>query len=462
MRRRIVIGTLSVAIITVLVGLVVAGVYRRALSDRAQAELFRQAEVTAKLVENQLETLGDAVVRQRAQAVARTLEQARLLGGHRFVEAATVTARGLKPLADNPRLILALPDDLTDREVVTVEVDGERIIATVRTVELAARTDILIAIGRSENLLTLRAATGPLVAALLVGGGLVLGLSILLTRSLSSRLRGLEQTAKAIAAGDLTARAPVAGDDEISVVAATFNEMGDRLQDAQRRERDFLMNVGHDLRTPLTTIRGYAEGLDAGHISEEDLPRVAGVLHAQTDRLSRLIEDLMLLARLEAREFTLRYEPVDLTAHVREIVTGYEATAAAARVLLSTSLSDVGLVEADADRVAQIVGNLIENALRYTPEAGTVAVSLDAVASGVRLEVADSGPGIDHEDVPHLFERLYVAQRYRPVRPEGSGLGLSIVKELADAMQGDIEVRSTPGRGTRVAVLLPRLEPPLA
>jgi signal transduction histidine kinase len=230
--------------------------------------------------------------------------------------------------------------------------------------------------------------------------------------------------------------------------------MAAELDDARRRERDFLMSVGHDLRTPLTTIRGYAEGLDTGAVPPEDIERVAGVIHVQTDRLSRLIEDLMLLARLEAREFTLRSEPVDLAAHIKETIEGARIRADDARVRIEVDLQPVGLLPVDPDRVAQIVTNLIDNALRYTPEGGRVVVALEPTAVGARIVVADNGPGIEPEDLPHVFERLYVAQHYRPVRPEGSGLGLSIIRELIDAMGGVVEVTSQPGVGTAVSVVL--------
>jgi signal transduction histidine kinase len=177
-------------------------------------------------------------------------------------------------------------------------------------------------------------------------------------------------------------------------------------------------------------------------------------MHNQTDRLSRLIEDLMMLARLEAREFSWRPEDVDLAAHLREIAHAQQTRATAMRVGLTTEIEDVGIVQVDPDRVSQIAGNLIDNALRYTPEGGTVGLGLHRNAEWVALSVSDTGPGIDKEDVEHVFERLYVAQRYRPIRPEGSGLGLSIVKELVDAIEGEITVESEVGRGTVVTVRL--------
>jgi signal transduction histidine kinase len=166
----------------------------------------------------------------------------------------------------------------------------------------------------------------------------------------------------------------------------------------------------------------------------------------------------MLLSRIEAREFSLRPESVDLAAHLKGVLEGFSERADVARIVLEADLDPVGIVTIDPDRVAQVVGNLLENALRYTPEAGRVVLSLRQ-DHDVRIAVSDTGPGIDVADLPHIWERLYVTARYRPVRPEGSGLGLSIVRELIDAMGASATVESSPGRGTSITVHLPVEEP---
>jgi signal transduction histidine kinase len=180
----------------------------------------------------------------------------------------------------------------------------------------------------------------------------------------------------------------------------------------------------------------------------------------QADRLSRLVEDLMLLSRLEARQFTLRSEPVDVAAHLKEVVDALRPRADDARVRLlveDPGPSDVPeTAMLDPDRMAQIVTNLVENALRYTPEGGSVVLRVGGDTATVHYVVTDTGPGIDSSDLPHVFERLHVAQRYLSVRPEGSGLGLSIVKELVGALGGTVEVSSELGVGTTVVVRLPR------
>jgi len=318
---------------------------------------------------------------------------------------------------------------------------------------------VVVVIGTDLELVPWR----PVVARLLWAVGLGVLLAALLagwlSRFLGRRLEGLDSAARRLAEGDLSARVEVEGSDEIAEVGLAFNEMAGQLEEARVRERGFLAAVGHDLRTPLTTIAGYAEALEEGKVAPEELPRVSRVIHRESGRLSRLLEDLMLLSRLEAGEFQLRLEQVELARHLGGSAEAYRGRADEAGVNLEADLGEVPPMALDPDRIDQMVGNLVENALRYTPQGGTVRLILRKEAAGVRISVSDTGPGIEAADLPHIFERLYVAQRYRPARPEGSGLGLAIVKELAEAMGGTAGVASELGRGTTVTVTLP-LAPP--
>ena len=291
--------------------------------------------------------------------------------------------------------------------------------------------------------------------SLLVVALIALLLAQLLSRSMTRRLKSLAGAAGSLASGDLGARAEVAGSDELTTVASSFNSMASSMEASRERERQFLLAVGHDLRTPLTTIAGYAEALDEGLDDPAEVTRIAGVLGVESNRLRRLIEDVMQLARLEASEFTLRPEPVEVRDHVEGLLGAYRDHAAAVRVRLETRLEETGMRDVDPDRIAQILSNLMDNALRYTPETGTVTVALDADADAIRISVSDTGPGIEAEDLPHIFDRFYVARKYRGVRPEGSGLGLSIVQALATSMGGTVSARSEPGRGTSISVSLP-------
>lgn len=468
MRRTIFFGALAVGVLVFVVAVVSFAAVRNQLQREAQDELYRQAAVTAALIEAEIDELAPSgaggLLRRAAEArtrIALVLARAREIGGHDIVEAALQVGERTVPLVPDPQLLAEIPGTASGRDVVAVAVAGAPMNATVRRIPFGdSGAELVVAIGRSQPLLPLQAFTRGLLVALAVGGLLVVALAGWFARSTGRRLAGLEEASAAIAAGDLAARAPVTGDDEITKASRAFNAMAGQLEAARKREREFLLSVGHDLRTPLTTIRGYAEALDEGDVADHDMDRVAAVLHQQTDRLSRLVEDFMLLARLQAREFTLRPEPVDLTAHVKQLAEAHRLRYDAVHVRMDVAVDPVGVVEIDPDRVSQILGNLVDNAIRYTPEGGTVELRLEREDRGIVLTVTDSGPGIAHEDLPHVFDRFYVADRYRPVRPEGSGLGLSIVRELVDAMAGTIEVESELGSGTVVRVVLPVRDSP--
>ncbi len=453
-------SALAVAAVTLLAGLTAGAVIRRNLINESESELLRQANATATLVLSAVRDAVPASDRADAVSVGRTLEIAKSVGGHDYVEARVVglpgDRRGVLNI-ETPLLDALGADPLLD-QISEVEVAGEPVLAYVRAVPFTARVEarIEIAIGRTEPLLSGNLLVRPLLLSLAAGAILAVILASWIANHVGRRLDRLEATSRAIAAGDFTVRAPVDGNDDVARLGGALNDMAVQLDASRRRERDFLMSVGHDLRTPLTTLRGYAEALDTGEVDAADLPRVGAVLHRQTDRLSRLVDDLTLLARLEAREFSLRPERVELTAHVRGVIDAHRPRADELGVGMRTELDEVGTAIVDPDRAGQILENLLSNALRYTPEGGAVTISLLDEVDKVVLAVADTGPGIDPEDLPRVFERLYVAQRYRPIRPEGSGLGLAIVNELTTAMGGLVSVASELGKGTTVSVALPR------
>ena len=461
MTRHIAIWTVAIAVAMLVVGLAGVGYVNRVLRTEAQEELFRQAEATGRLVEGALADVGrnpgvgvEGPLRNVRSDAVRVLERARVVGGHDVVEAVLVTPAGTYPLSLGQDLVPLLPPDLKEREALTLDVKGTKMLATVQRVPLGA-SEIVVAIGRSAPLLPAREMTRALLFAVVVGVVLVVVFGSTLAQWVRQRLAGLETASHRIADGDFAARVPIDGDDAIATVSVAFNDMAEHLEATRARERQFLMNIGHDLRTPLTTIRGYAEALDEGAVGPDDAERVAAVLHAQTDRLTRLVEDVVLLARIEAREFTLRPEPIDVASHLGGVVDTFRRRADDVGIVIDYRSSGETNATVDPDRLDQVCSNLIENALRYTPEAGTVTVAVEVDDERIRLTVGDTGPGIDAVDVEHVFDRLYVAERYHPVRPEGSGLGLTIVSELVEAMDGTVRVESHAGEGTRFFVDLP-------
>ncbi|MEE8331691.1 MAG: HAMP domain-containing sensor histidine kinase [Acidimicrobiia bacterium] len=459
MRRRVFWAMVAVAVATLVVGGFTATILvGRSFAEDRRDEFYRQAEATARVIEAPLQRQGEFRGRPLRDIgeLQALLEVSRVIGGHDHVEATLNTPGGVLPLADDDALLRSLPEEALQPGgggQYKVHVDGVDTLALVRQLELTPGATVIVGIGSTEDLVPWRDVAFRLILGLGVGVVLAAVLARRLAASTGRRLDGLATTASALADGDLSARAATDGSDEVAQLGLAFNDMASRLETGKARERDFLMSVGHDLRTPLTTIKGYAEALASGAIGTEKLPEIAGSLEAQSDRLARLVEDLMLLSRLEAQEFTLRPEEVDLAAHLGEVSASFEQRAAAGGLDLELEIDDVGVVTVDPDRVAQILNNLIENALRYTPEDGTITVRLQRIAGGVRFAVGDTGAGIDAEDLPHVFDRLYVAEHYRALRPEGSGLGLNLVKVLAEAMDGSAAVESSV-EGTVVTVEL--------
>ncbi|HSL65198.1 MAG TPA: HAMP domain-containing sensor histidine kinase, partial [Gaiellaceae bacterium] len=210
----------------------------------------------------------------------------------------------------------------------------------------------------------------------------------------------------------------------------------------------FLLSVSHELKTPLTAIRGYAEGLAEGAVPVDE---AADTVAREASRLERLVGDLLDLARMNRSEFSVRREPVDLAVAAREVVRRYEPQARSFGVELEAVADGTAPALGDGDRVLQVASNLVENALRLTPRGGSVRV----VAERGVLAVEDTGPGLRPEELPRAFERFYLHERYGRERPVGTGLGLAIVKQLAEGMGGTVAAESKPGRLTRFELRLP-------
>jgi two-component system sensor histidine kinase BaeS len=275
-------------------------------------------------------------------------------------------------------------------------------------------------------------------------------------------IHATEEVTARIAGGDLDARVPEppAADVELAALARSVNSMADALAQAKRSEQQFLQSVSHDLRTPLTSIRGFAEAIEDE--ATDDVVAAAGVIASEARRLQRLVADLLALATLEARRFALQIEPLDLGEAVSAAAAGFAP--AAGELGLSIAVVGVGNgaptvgVFADPDRLGQVAANLIENALRFATHEVRVGAAVGPVGGEVRLWVEDDGPGIAAEDLDQVFERLY-ASRSSAGRSIGTGLGLAIVAELVAAMGGRVWAESPiPAArtgGTRMVVAMP-------
>lgn len=317
--------------------------------------------------------------------------------------------------------------------------------------------------GRGQTLLQ-QAALERINQAVLLGGlialmaALVVGFFIF--RAITRPIDQLTRAAQHLAEGDLSARVAVddhglrLGPDEISELGTAFNAMASHLQQSEQVRRDMTADVAHELRTPLAVMRGNLEAMLDG-VYPFDAEHLSPVLN-QVHLLTRLVEDLRTLALAEASQLTLSKRPVDLAALLRSSLTSFEAQAAAQHVALRIVLaSDLPEVLLDPDRIQQTVGILIANALRYTPPQGTITVTAQSAGASVTIEVADTGSGISPEDLPHVFDRFYRADKSRARESGGTGLGLAIAKSLVEAHGGSIAAVSQPGHGAQLIVRLP-------
>jgi two-component system OmpR family sensor kinase len=316
-----------------------------------------------------------------------------------------------------------------------------------------------------EAVILLRSAKGeaddwrPYGISFLIAGaiGAVLAgvLALLVGRTITRPIKRVVQATRRLAAGSDHTPVPEGGAEELSQLAAGFNHMAEELAKAQHAERAFLLSVSHELKTPLTAIRGHAEAL-----AEEVMTPVeaGGVIQREAVRLERLVRDLLDLARLNhQRGFSVERAVLDLGEVVQETALRYEAQARVYDIELAASSEPGARALADHDRVLQVLSNLVENALRCTPPGGSVSVA----AERGRLVVSDTGPGLSPDELPHAFDRFYLYDRYASARKVGTGLGLAIVKELTEAMGGTVSVESRPGAGTTFMVTLPDVAAPV-
>jgi two-component system OmpR family sensor kinase/two-component system sensor histidine kinase BaeS len=310
-----------------------------------------------------------------------------------------------------------------------------------------------------------------LQAGLLAGGfGVVLG--VVIARGLAAPLSRLSAAARQVAHGQLDQRVPVAGAAEIADAAHAFNEMAASLQQAERLRQNLIADIAHELRTPLTVIQGNLRAI-LDDVYPLDKAEVA-TIYDETVMLSRLIGDLRELAQAEAGQLNLAPQPTEVAPLVEAVVAPFAAQAAEQKVALIVDVTpELPPIQADPDRVRQVLHNLLANALRHTPAGGTItlcarsevrglsAESPDRQASvlssqpSVLITVVDTGAGIAAADLPHVFDRFWRASRSRSRDQGGSGLGLAIARQLVEAQGGQIGVESTVGRGSRFWFTVP-------
>ena len=295
-----------------------------------------------------------------------------------------------------------------------------------------------------------------LALALAVGVALAAMLFWWLSRRLTEPVRALTLATHDVAAGRYDVEIPPArGTDEISVLQDRFRAMVEQLSEAERLKRSFLMSVSHELRTPLTAIRGHTEAIREGIVTDPDQVRTSlDIVATETDRLERLVGDVLDLAKLQAHRFTVRREEVDMVRLLDHAYGAFTEEARRRDIEYVLEADEEGaVIVSDGDRVLQVISNLLSNAFRWTPDGGSVELRLGTRNGGVSVEVVDSGPGVPLERRDVIFQP-FVSQDVN-----GTGLGLPIARELAIALGGSIELDGAAPKGSRFRLLLPVSNP---
>ncbi len=296
---------------------------------------------------------------------------------------------------------------------------------------------------------------------LLIGGLLAIGIALLITfwisRRISAPVRKLTDSARHLGQGDFSQRVPFAGKGEIGELATAFNAMADDLQHTETLRRDMVADTAHELRTPLSNIKGYLEAIRDGVVQPD--AGTINSLYEEAALLSRLVEDLQDLALVEAGQLKLVKQTVAVNEVVNQAVNAAQPQAQGKHITLVSNVPEPSaLVEIDSHRILQVLHNLLDNALAHTPGDGSITVNVAPKETTVEISVTDTGEGIAADELPNIFERFYRVDKSRARATGGHGLGLTIAKRLVEAHNGTIKVESEPGKGSRFTVTLPQTQ----
>ncbi|MGB8645696.1 MAG: ATP-binding protein [Anaerolineae bacterium] len=439
---------------------------------------------------------------------ARTSQRLVSALGSAAIEARTLVLDGVQPLDLVTRLQDELGDNswrvlwLNDQRLILADskggMEGKALPPSVTIVAVTPRRFVTgaVALGgqnylyaattvagrqnEARGILIVAALSRPFLGALedlsspLAGAGaiaLVIAVLIgwLLARSISGPLNRLTRATEEVARGNYDERIPAEGRDEVGRLGVSFNAMTLAVKQSRQMQKDFVANLSHELKTPLTSVQGFAQAIAEGAFKDiEGARNAAQLIYEESLRMGRLVADLLTLARLDAGEVPMQVQTLDLAAMLPTWVDRFQQRAHDAGLTLSLTLNAPPPVQGDAGRLEQVVTNLIDNALKYNRPGGSIQVTAggaqrpDPTASKratansrnwAVIRISDTGQGIPAVHIPRLFERFYRADKARVAG--GSGLGLSIVKEIVDAHHGQIEVASQEGQGTTFTVWLP-------
>lgn len=445
---RTVLLTSAIAAIAVLVaGIVAYPLVRSAAESQTRAELSRLADLTATALDR------GASARDRDEPLPRPLIAA--------LQAAEITGYLVAPGGSAPP---GVSDD--DLAVVLsgapISSEGETPSGSVLIEGRPLASGAAVILEQPFTVVGVEAgdAVKRIAFSLLLGLLIAVPIGYWAARRLTRPLRAARDAANEMATGGRSVRLSPEGPVEIADIAESLNRLNSALVVSEDRQREFLLSVSHELRTPLTAVKGYAEALSDGVISGEDVPRTGATVAAEAARLDRLVSDLLDLARLGAVDFHVSPVDVDLVDVAEDAgeVWRDRAGPEEVRVVVERPAGPV-MARTDPIRVRQILDNLCENALRVSPPDSVIILAVREEAGWGVVEVRDSGPGLTEDDVAVAFEPGVLHERYRGVRPVGTGLGLALVGRLAQGLGGFAEAGQSPEGGARFTVRLPLAEP---
>jgi len=440
--RMVILTTMVALLVAVLAGLFAYPLIQATAEGQAKARLAALADVTASSLERgRRDGRVDPLPRRLAESL-----QAEDISGYLIFD-----SDGTPPGVTANQAIAALNGvDVS----ATGEVGGQALFIEGRA----------LADGTAVFLLQPRTAIGGAVGTVLsrfavaLGVGLIIAAVIgaLAARKLAAPLREARQAANQIAAGDRDVAVHVSGPSEIAEIGDALTHLSHTLALSENRQREFLLSVSHELRTPLTAIKGYGEAMHDGVIESADVSRVGGTVASEATRLERLVNDLLDLARAGAIDFQVTMVETDISELLSDVATVWVDRCERESVRFELRLADhLPDLNTDPVRLRQIIDNLLENALRVSPAGTTITCLAERRTDGVCISVIDGGPGLNAEDVVDAFEPGVLFERYRGVRPVGTGLGLALVGRLAAGLGAHVWAEASRESGATFCIALP-------
>ena len=311
----------------------------------------------------------------------------------------------------------------------------------------------------SSNISALNGYVADMFSTFILSAGLMLLISSLLsvvfTTRLTLPLRRIAEAARKFGAGDFSTRVPVEGEDEVAQLAVTFNNMAANLEAIDSSRSNFMGNIAHELRTPMTSVKGFVDGMLDGTIPPELYNHYLGVVSQEVGRLTRLIQNMLDISKLEAGEYQVNARSYDVWESITGAALAAEQRIESGKIQIQGLVPERTMVYADPDLVHQVVYNLLDNAIKFTPEEGIIRFGVTRSGGQVTVSIWNTGPGIAPEALPFVFDRFFKEDRSRGLNTRGSGLGLNICKVLVNLSGGKIWVESQEGEWCRFSFTLP-------